>query len=63
MAELKTPIVGDDKYGKKTSKPGGLMLHAYRLTLIHPYSREVFTLESALPDRFHKIISCHDLSL
>lgn len=63
MADLKAPIVGDEKYGKKMSKPSELMLHAYRLTLIHPHSREVFNLESALPARFHKIISCHDLSL
>lgn len=63
MAEQQTPIVGDTKYGPKTSKIKELMLHAYRLQLIHPFSKEVFTIESPLPERFQKIIDCQGLKL
>lgn len=63
MAEGGTPIAGDSKYGPKTSKIRELMLHAYRLQLIHPFSKEVFTVESPIPERFHNVIDCHGLDL
>jgi tRNA pseudouridine32 synthase/23S rRNA pseudouridine746 synthase/23S rRNA pseudouridine1911/1915/1917 synthase len=52
MAELGNPVVGDTKYGPKNSKFKELMLHAYRLQLIHPFTKETFTVESAIPERF-----------
>ena len=39
---LKTPIVGDDLYGKKANR---LHLHAESLTFIHPISREELTIQ------------------
>lgn len=63
MADLKKPIAGDEKYGPPASKIKTLMLHAYRLQLIHPFSRETFLIESPIPDRFYKLIDCSDLSL
>lgn len=63
MAENKTPIFGDIKYGPKSSKNQELMLHAYRLQLIHPYSKEAFVIESTIPERFYKIIDCSNLDL
>lgn len=63
MAENKTPVVGDEKYGPKNSRIKDLMLHSYRLQLIHPFNKEVFTLEAPIPERFHKIINCKDLEL
>ena len=61
MAENGNPVVGDSKYGPKTSKIKELMLHAYNLQLIHPYSREVFSVQSEIPPRFHKVLDCTDL--
>lgn len=63
MADLKNPIVGDDKYGPKNSKIKTLMLHAYRLQLIHPFNRQKFLFESPIPDRFHNLTDCRDLNL
>ena len=61
MAENKTPVLGDDKYGAKISKVKELMLHAYRLNLIHPYSNETFEITSPIPLRFQKIIDLKDV--
>lgn len=38
------PIIGDSKYGSKTKSPR-MLLHAYKLTIIHPYTHEkkIFT--------------------
>lgn len=63
MADLKTPVVGDLKYGPKNSKIKDLMLHAYRLQLIHPFNKEILMAEALVPERFHKIIDCKDLDL
>ncbi len=52
------PIVGDDKYGKKgdgtwVKNPlERLGLHASKLELIHPVSREVITFNAPLPPSF-----------
>lgn len=43
---LKTPIVGDDLYGKKAER---LYLHAERLTFVHPLSKEEMTFTSTPP--------------
>lgn len=56
MSEQQCPIAGDSKYGPKTSKIRELMLHSYRLQLIHPFNKEVFTVESPVPERFHKVL-------
>jgi tRNA pseudouridine32 synthase/23S rRNA pseudouridine746 synthase len=42
---LKTPIIGDDLYGKKANR---LHLHAEQLTFVHPISKEemTFTVEA-----------------
>lgn len=61
MAELGNPVIGDVKYGPKNSKFKDLMLHAYRLQLIHPFSQETFTVEVPLPERFQKLIDCTGL--
>lgn len=39
---LKTPIVGDDLYGKKANR---LHLHAEKITFIHPNSKEELTFQ------------------
>ncbi len=52
------PIIGDDKYGKKedgtwVKNPlGRLGLHASKLELIHPVTREVLSFNAPLPPAF-----------
>ena len=52
------PIVGDKEYGFKNQKYklDGQLLHAKRLTFIHPSTGERVTFESPLPDYFEKIL-------
>lgn len=55
---LKTPIIGDDKYGGDlTFKLNGQCLHAYELTLKDPITDEVMTFNSKLPDHFIKVLN------
>lgn len=63
LAENGNPILGDTKYGPKTSKAKELMLHSYRIQLIHPYSKETFVVEIPPPIRFQKLIDCQSLDL
>lgn len=41
---LKTPIIGDDLYGKKSNR---LHLHAEQLIFIHPITKEILTIQEA----------------
>ena len=51
------PIEGDQIYGKKnTIYPNGQLLHAYKLTLIHPTTKKEMTFSAPLPDYFREII-------
>ena len=53
------PVVGDPVYGikKQKFKLGGQLLHAWRLTLVHPSSGEEMTFEAPLPDYFTQILN------
>ena len=46
------PIRGDMKYGAKISFPGGIALHAWRLTFSHPTTKERIVLQAPLPKTF-----------
>lgn len=64
MAYIGHPLIGDEVY--KTSKSrfeklhapllNGQMLHAKRLTLTHPTTKERMTFECELPDNFVKLL-------
>ena len=41
---LKTPIIGDDLYGKKSNR---LHLHAEQLIFTHPVTKEILTIKEA----------------
>ena len=62
MASIKHPLVGDATYGKRKSSSGLLdafprqALHAWRLGLIHPATREEFQWESPLPCDFSRLL-------
>ena len=51
LAAIGCPIKGDLKYGFDRSNPdGGIHLHARRLALIHPVSKEILTFEAPTPN-------------
>ena len=58
MQSLGSPVVGDDKYGKKqdgtqVKNPlGRLGLHASRLEFIHPVTKEIVAFNATLPQLF-----------
>ena len=47
------PIQGDIKYGAKLSFPGGIALHAWKLTFSHPTTKERIELTAPLPNTFN----------
>lgn len=50
LAAIGCPIKGDLKYGFDRSNPdGGIHLHARRLTLVHPVSKEALTFVAPTP--------------
>lgn len=53
------PIVGDEVYGRrKTLKDTqGQVLHAYKLELIHPSTKEKLTFEAELPAYFQELLT------
>lgn len=53
------PVMGDEKYGKKCPymDTQGQVLHAYRLTLIHPRTKEKMVFEAPLPPYFRELLS------
>ena len=63
LASSGFPIVGDDKYGRdetraRFSKLGftRMFLHAYRLEMPHPLTKEIMVLEAPLPSSCEKIL-------
>lgn len=55
-------VVGDKTYGIKKQKFDlkGQLLHAFRLTLVHPETEKVMTFEAPLPVYFQKILDILD---
>lgn len=49
LADVKCPVVGDDKYGARTNPVRRLALHASLLQFPHPSSGELLRFESPLP--------------
>lgn len=58
MSHIGFPIVGDDVYsnGKNQFGVTSQMLHAHRLSFIHPTTNELVTFEAPLPEYFKNII-------
>ena len=58
LAYIGHPVEGDTVYGKRKQKlyQNGQLLHAYKLTLIHPKTKKEMTFEAPLPDYFKEII-------
>ncbi len=56
-------VVGDKKYGRKDDKfkLNGQLLHAYKLSFLHPKTGERMEFESPLPDYFTNFLNEHNL--
>ena len=51
LAAIGLPIIGDLKYGAKRSNPdGGISLHARKIELIHPVSKQPISITAPVPD-------------
>lgn len=54
---IKHPIVGDKTYGyKNTPDTKGQCLHAYKLSLNHPITKELLTFEAPMPEEMLQVI-------
>ncbi|MCC6547212.1 RNA pseudouridine synthase, partial [Candidatus Sumerlaeota bacterium] len=51
------PIAGDAKYGATTNPIGRLALHASRLSVPHPTTREIMTFEAMMPPEMARLRS------
>lgn len=58
MEYIKHPVIGDLVYGSGNRKiyDKGQLLHAYKLTLIHPKTKKEVSFEAPLPKYFQDII-------
>ncbi|MCH5220453.1 MAG: RluA family pseudouridine synthase [Muribaculaceae bacterium] len=56
MKDLGHPIVGDKKYGARTSPIHRLALHAATLRFVHPVTRRDMNFTSAPPASFDKLV-------
>ncbi len=58
MKYIGHPVVGDEKYGKpcRYMDTQGQVLHAYKLTLVHPSTGEEMVFEAPLPEYFEKLL-------
>ena len=52
LSENNTPIIGDKKYNAKTNPIKRLGLHAYRIILKHPITKETIDITDNLPKEF-----------
>lgn len=56
LADLRHPVVGDDKYGKKDPGHKRLALHARSISFTHPFSGKRLTFAAPVPEYFTKLI-------
>lgn len=51
------PILGDTLYGKSTNLISRQSLHAYKLSFIHPITKETITIVAPIPEDMQKIFN------
>lgn len=56
MSYLKTPLVGDKKYGSKQNPYRRVMLHAYKIIFNHPVNNKTIIIETNVPSNFTKMV-------
>lgn len=52
MNDLGHPVVGDKKYGIKNADATRLMLHAYEINFIHPFTKKLVKFKAKTPNIF-----------
>ena len=57
LQDIGHSIAGDKKYSAQTNPIKRLCLHANKLALIHPYTKELMTFETPLPKEFKWLIN------
>ncbi len=57
LADQGCPVAGDKKYGVKGQGVKRLCLHAAKLTIVHPHTKESMTFESEIPPYFHNVVN------
>lgn len=57
MSYIGHSIVGDSLYGVKSNTINRQALHAYKVTFIHPITKEIMNIEAEIPHDIEKIIS------
>ena len=50
------PIVGDKTYGKEVKGLNGQLLHAYKISFVHPRTKKEVVFEVPLPDYFEEYL-------
>ena len=56
MKDMFCPIVGDKKYGGKSSFINRIALHARKIKFLHPVTGEEMNFETAIPSQFLKLL-------
>ncbi len=61
MKFINHPVIGDPRYGSKCPymDTQGQVLHAYRLTLVHPRSQKLMSFEAPLPKYFSDLLEIY----
>jgi 23S rRNA pseudouridine1911/1915/1917 synthase len=56
LADIRCPIIGDEKYGSRTNPAKRLGLHSCLLRFPHPVTKQEMCFESPLPDVLEKLV-------
>lgn len=58
LSALGSPIVGDTQYGKRQEDPSiqRHMLHAWKVSFVHPQTKRSVEITAPLPDDFNKVL-------
>jgi RluA family pseudouridine synthase len=56
LADIGHPVVGDTKYGKEDNGSRRLALHAYSISVTHPFTRERLTFKTEVPAYFNRLV-------
>ncbi|HOK56230.1 MAG TPA: RluA family pseudouridine synthase [bacterium] len=57
LSYLGYPILGDDKYGKKTEIIKRVALHAYQISFLHPKTKQYVEFSAPFPEDLKKILT------
>ncbi len=49
------PVLGDDRYGSNENPIRRLCLHAWKLELVHPFTKKILSVNSPIPNPFKKL--------